>query len=228
MKSSMYSAQMAPRRLSDELHPLPQVGLCRRGELRVEKFLDAATEVFAEKGFQHAKLSEIVAKAGGSLATLYRAFGDKEGLAYAILDRRMHKMAEALSDLRLDNLPPEIGLRKAAEQYMDRMTSEEAQLVHRLVIGEGRTFPGLRDWFFRTAVVSLTGDLSRYLQLQADQGRLSLHGSADFAAAQFFTLLFGDLMLRTASGYLPRPDEDEIERYVSQAVALFLHGSLPR
>ena len=63
--------------LRSPLRPRPQVDLCRRGEIRAEKFLDAATEVFAEKGYQHARLSEIVARAGGSLATLYRIFGDK-------------------------------------------------------------------------------------------------------------------------------------------------------
>ena len=47
------------------LRPRPQVDLCRRGEIRAEKFLDAATEVFAEKGYQHARLSEIVARADG-------------------------------------------------------------------------------------------------------------------------------------------------------------------
>ena len=46
------------------LRPRPQVELCRRGEIRAEKFLDAATDVFAEKGYQHARLSEIVARAG--------------------------------------------------------------------------------------------------------------------------------------------------------------------
>ena len=48
--------------LRSPLRPRPQVDLCRRGEIRAEKFLDAATEVFAEKGYQHARLSEIVAR----------------------------------------------------------------------------------------------------------------------------------------------------------------------
>ena len=52
-------------------HSRPPVELCKRGEIRVERFLDAATEVFIEKGYQHARLSDIVARAGGSLATLY-------------------------------------------------------------------------------------------------------------------------------------------------------------
>jgi AcrR family transcriptional regulator len=72
------------------------VDLCKRGELRVERFLDAATEVFTEKGYQHARLSEIVARAGGSLATLYRVFGDKEGLAHAIIQRRLEDLSARL------------------------------------------------------------------------------------------------------------------------------------
>lgn len=68
------------------------VDLCKRGEMRVERFIDAATVVFTEKGYRHARLSEIVARAGGSLATLYRVFGDKEGLAHAIIQRRLRDL----------------------------------------------------------------------------------------------------------------------------------------
>ena len=119
------------------LRPRPQVDLCRRGEIRAEKFLDAATEVFAEKGYQHARLSEIVARAGGSLATLYRIFGDKEGLASAILERRLDMHIHLLSDLNLTELPPEQALRRVAIRMAQVMARTDSQVVYRIVIGEG-------------------------------------------------------------------------------------------
>ena len=132
------------------LRPRPPVDLCRRGEIRAEKFLDAATEVFAEKGYQHARLSEIVARAGGSLATLYRIFGDKEGLASAILERRLDMHIHLLSDLNLTELPPEQALRRVAIRMAQVMARTDSQVVYRIVIGEGQSFTALRDWFIES------------------------------------------------------------------------------
>ena len=120
------------------LRQRPQVDLCRRGEIRAENFLDAATEVFAEKGYQHARLSEIVARAGGSLATLYRIFGDKEGLASAILERRLDMHIHLLSDLNLTELSPEQALRRVAIRMAQLMAGRDSQVVYRIVIGEVR------------------------------------------------------------------------------------------
>jgi AcrR family transcriptional regulator len=225
---SPQSVRFTTRVLSGDMHPLPQVDLCRRGELRVEKFLDAATEVFREKGYQHAKLSEIVARAGGSLATLYRVFGDKEGLAYAIVDRRLQAMSAIMDGLDLEGLPPEEGLRAAAERYTRSNTTEDAHLVHRLVIGEGHSFPALRDWFFANALASISTHLATYLHAQQQAGHIVLRNSPEQAALQFFDMLFGDLILRTSCGHLLNPNPEEVRQFAMSGVETFLYGVLPR
>jgi len=49
-----------------------------------EKIIEAALEVFAEKGFQETKISEISKTAGVSDATIYEYFEGKEDLLFAI------------------------------------------------------------------------------------------------------------------------------------------------
>lgn len=209
------------------LRPRPHVELCRRGEIRAEKFLDAATEVFAEKGYQHARLSEIVARAGGSLATLYRIFGDKEGLACAILERRLDVHINALRDLNLSALPPEQALRRAAIRMAQMMAQPDSKVIYRIVIGEGQSFPALRDWFFDHAVASIRRTLSDYFEQQVAAGRLQL-ASPQAAAAQFFMSLFGDQIMRLAAGATQLPDVDTLEAQALAAVEMFLQGALPR
>lgn len=203
------------------------VDLCRRGELRVERFLDAATEVFTEKGYQHARLSEIVARAGGSLATLYRVFGDKEGLAHAIIQRRLHEMGARLQDLNLSGRSPEEALQQAAERIAEGMCTAESVVIHRIVIGEGQSFPGMRDWFFDHAVAAVRASLAEYFEQEIAAGRLRMD-SPSRAASQFFMMLFGDLVIRVSSGNLKNPDPEELRIYAQGAVDLFLHGALPR
>jgi AcrR family transcriptional regulator len=195
--------------------------------MRVERFLDAATEVFIEKGYQHARLSEIVARAGGSLATLYRVFGDKEGLARAIILRRLQDLNERMQTLNLSGLPPKDALFLAAERIAQGMTTTEMLVVHRIAIGEGQSFPDLRDWFFDHAVASVRGSVSDYFEQEMAAGRLRI-ASASMASSQFFMMLFGDLVIRISCGNLRDPDPEELRNYALGAVDLFLHGALPR
>ena len=205
----------------------PEVDLCKRGELRSERFIDAATDVFTEKGYQRARLSEIVARAGGSLSTLYRVFGDKEGLAHAIIERHMAVVTRELQCLHLSGLAPEAALQQVGESIIDSVLSRESLLVHRIVIGEGKDFPGLRDWFFEHAVAPAQAIVCEYLEQEIAAGRLSL-ATPKIAASQFFMMIFGELLIRVASGNLASPDPAMARTEARAALDLFLHGALPR
>jgi len=203
------------------------VELCRRGELRCERFLDAATDAFIEKGYRRASLREIVGCAGGSMSTLYQVFGDKEGLVHAIIQRHMATITERLQGLSLSGLPPEAALLQVGESILDACISRESLLVHRIVIGEGRDFPELRDWFFTHAVMPAQAILTDYLEHEIAAGRLALRAPA-IAASQFFMMIFGELIIRVASGNRANPDSEIAREEARAAVDLFLHGALPR
>ncbi len=216
-----------PATAEDGAATRPPIDLCRRGEIRVERFIDAATVVFTEKGYRHARLSEIVARAGGSLATLYRVFGDKEGLAHAIIQRRLHDLDLRLQDLKLEGLAPEQALRQAAVQIADGLAAPESVVVHRIVIGEGQSLPTLRDWFFDNAVASLRNTLRVYFEKEVAAGRLVMASPA-LASSHFFMMLFGDLVIRISSGNRHVVDAKELRAHALDAVDIFLHGALPR
>jgi AcrR family transcriptional regulator len=61
----------------------------------VAALLEAAAAVFAEKGFDNATMTEIAARAGASIGSLYQFFPSKELLAEALMAR----YAEALSEI---------------------------------------------------------------------------------------------------------------------------------
>jgi len=71
-----------------------------RGHLRVAAILDAGAEVFAEKGYQAATMTEIAARADTAIGSLYRFFPSKEVLADALLDRYAQQVVAALTELR--------------------------------------------------------------------------------------------------------------------------------
>ena len=209
------------------IKPRPDVELCKRGEELVERILAAATEVFLEKGYRNARLSDIVARAGGSLATLYRAFGDKEGLVHAIMEESIRSFGEGLDILRDPGLPPERALPAAAERMVSEILSPARIVSHRIVIAEGLSFPALRDWFFEHGVAPAEQRLTEYFEREKSAGRLVLDSPA-VAADRFYMMVFGGTIVRSVNGVVTGADIDQVRAQAREAVAIFLRGALPR
>lgn len=58
--------------------------------------LDAAARLFAEHGVDAVSMDQVAAAAGVGKGTLFRRFGDKAGLAVALLDARERVLQEAI------------------------------------------------------------------------------------------------------------------------------------
>ncbi|MFG3410424.1 TetR/AcrR family transcriptional regulator [Streptomyces sp. NPDC048142] len=58
--------------------------------------LEAAARLFAEKGVEAVSMDQVAAAAGVGKGTLFRRFGDKSGLAVALLDTRERVLQEAI------------------------------------------------------------------------------------------------------------------------------------
>ena len=56
-----------------------------RGRLRVAAILQTSVELFSQKGFGAATMTEIAARSGTAIASLYRFFPTKEAVAEALL-----------------------------------------------------------------------------------------------------------------------------------------------
>lgn len=79
--------------------PLPVVEEPRRERADAarnrHRILDAAERLLAEHGVEGLSMSACAEAAGVGVGTLYRRFGDRAGLAYALLDERTHEFQEA-------------------------------------------------------------------------------------------------------------------------------------
>ncbi len=209
------------------LPPRPTVELQRRGELRVEKFLEAATEVFNQKGYQAARLSDIVKRAGGSMATLYRAFGDKEGLVHALMERSINNFGQSLNELMHSTLPPEQALEQAAYRMVEEMLTPSRIACHRVIVAEGMNQPELRDWFQAHGIQPMEDLLNQYFTRETQAGRLYIEDPSR-AAHQFYMLVIGGVILRSVNGRMSPDDLPAAKENARSAMRLFLSGALPR
>jgi AcrR family transcriptional regulator len=72
-----------------------------RSQETLERLLDAAEEVFGERGFEAATVAEVVRRARSSVGAMYARFTDKDALL-SCLHERFCEEALATSDLALD------------------------------------------------------------------------------------------------------------------------------
>jgi AcrR family transcriptional regulator len=68
----------------------------QRGRDRVAALLQAGAAVFAEKGYEAATMTEVAARAGASIGSLYQFFPSKDALADALLTRYGEQVLEGL------------------------------------------------------------------------------------------------------------------------------------
>ena len=93
-----------------------------------QRLLEAAGEVFAEKGFRSATVREICSRAGANVAAVNYHFGDKDRLYAAVL-KYAHRRA-------LEKFPPSLGLPESASAE-DRLKVFIRSFLYR-VLDEGR------------------------------------------------------------------------------------------
>jgi AcrR family transcriptional regulator len=69
-----------------------------------ERVLVAARRLFAERGLQHVSMSDVAREAGVAKGTVFHRFGDRAGLAVALLDEHERELQE-----RVLRGPPPLG-----------------------------------------------------------------------------------------------------------------------
>ena len=83
----------------EEIRAVPQQ---ERSHKRYQAILDAAAEVFAERGVEAATTQEIAERADTSIGSVYRFFADKQALFQAVLDRVAANERELLESVFAD------------------------------------------------------------------------------------------------------------------------------
>lgn len=203
-----------------------------RGMARRQAILTAARRLFVEKGFEKTTLSDIIAVAGGSRATLYEHFGDKEGLFRAIMEEDNAMILSGLAPAQADaqtneRVTPEAGLTAFALHLVKALLNEETTATVRILIAEGDRVPDIAEAFFRIGPENAIGRLADYLKRLSDSGDLSIDDPA-VAAQAFLGMVTGNLLVRRLILPQSAPAIPDLDRYVRQAVRLFLNGACAR
>jgi AcrR family transcriptional regulator len=93
----------------------------QRREQTRERLLDAASEVFARRGYSAASLDDVAQAAGYTKGAVYSNFASKADLFMALIERRIAAQAapEALRDATLDQMVADLERHAGASESFD-------------------------------------------------------------------------------------------------------------
>ncbi|MDX2144366.1 MAG: TetR/AcrR family transcriptional regulator [Rhodospirillaceae bacterium] len=190
-------------------------------DARKEAILKAAREVFIAKGYAATSLDEIVAKSGGSLATLYQLFGNKEGLWRELILTYGNRVTEPFEDAQLKDGPPDVVLRAFAGRLLALNLNPDAAVGTRIIISEGVRFPDMARGFYESGPIRGRRIVADYLRGQVAAGHLEI-ADPDLASDLFCNMVEGDIAPRSACGLAPQWSPAEIEQRIDEMVRIFL------
>ena len=133
----------------------------RRKEARPGELLDAALDLFVEKGFAATRAEEVAARAGVSKGTLFLYFPSKEELFKAVVRENISgRFAEWEQEfLAFDGSTADM-VRYCMRVWWERIGATRASGITKLMIGEARNFPDIAV-FYQQEVIRPANDLIR-------------------------------------------------------------------
>ena len=116
----------------------------RRPQARPQELLDAALQLFVEKGYSATRSEQVAARAGVSKGTLYLYFQSKEELFKAVVRSNISALiaeGQAVAD-SFDGSSAQL-LRLLMQTWWQRVGDTRAGGICKIVITEARNFPEL-------------------------------------------------------------------------------------
>lgn len=170
---------------------IEHVEACRL-DRRKRAIVDAARTLFVNHGFERTTLHDIVERAGGSLATVYKLFGNKDGLLEAaVFESASSGEALVAGSIERGGSPAEILLHLAQGLHAHFLEPDFVALV-RIVIARSVSDRGFALRFFeRTATRTRSALEQMFASWQASG--VMMNGSPELLAEIFLGLFVSDL-----------------------------------
>ena len=197
----------------------------RRKQARPGELLDAALELFVEKGFAATRVDEVAQRAGVSKGTLFLYFPSKEELFKAVVRENISgRFAEWTEVLQTYQGSSAELLRMAMHRWWESIGSTRASGIPKLVMSEAGNFPELAR-FFQTEVMEPGNDLIRLiLQRGVERGEFrsldETYGVFTVIAPMMFLSMWKHSMV-SCGGSMAQLDP---QKYLDAQIDTILHG----
>ncbi len=191
-------------------------------EARRKQILDAAAQVFAQKGFHRATIREIARTAGIAEGTIYNYFRNKEDLLTALVGRmaRVDELTQQVAQRAATTSPAELldfVLRDRFALLEQNRTPLQALLPQSLIN------PQVGQHFYQALTLPALEVFEQVWRKQIEQGNVRPFDPA-LLVRLFFATFIGLALLDMLGDPVARSDRETLIRQITE---LILHGILP-
>ena len=198
-----------------------------KAESRCTKFLDVAYRLFLDNGYENVSMNDIVKHSGGSLATLYKHFGNKEQLFVFLLEQQSEELfgewgrRSICYEGRLEAFLMETG-----KMFLDLITTQDAILFHRLIISIGYIDDSKLNKVLIQNLMSVPVNvIANYLENEKNKGYIEVEDT-HLVADQFLNAVKGPFLFQRILGIDIDISEERCLQALQQVVTIFCRGLL--
>ncbi len=132
-------------------------------ERTADMILESAAEIFAEKGYDGARVDELARAAGVNKATLYYQIGDKEALYHTVLEQVFRRTADELETALQGTDEPEEQIRRFITVFAEATGNSRymSPILLREIASGGRNLPDAAVTQMGRVLGALSGSLER-------------------------------------------------------------------
>lgn len=201
-----------------------------RQQAKRDAILSKALDVFAQHGYLGTTTDRLAAEAAVSKQTLYKLFGDKDGVFAALVRGACDEIVDpfaALVEQMSTATSAEAAVRVLADQFAGSIITPHIQKLRRLVIAEAPRFPDLAALYWRSGFGRTIDSLAGCLDVLDRRGLLRIE-DAERAAHHFAGLLLwipGNRAMFDASA--PDLTGAELDELISAGAQAFARAYAP-
>lgn len=202
--------------------------LSGKAESRCTKIIDVAYRLFLDCGYENVSMNDIVKKSGGSLATVYKHFGNKSQLLIHILEQKCNELfgewgrQRSNYEGRLEDFLMMIG-----KSYLDLIAEDDAILFNRLIASLGylEETKSINETLLHVMMQPIV-IIGEYLENEKQHGRICVDDTM-LCAHQFLNALEEPFMFPRILGVEIDISEATRLRALKQIVTIFCRGLAP-
>ena len=197
----------------------------RRKQARPGELLDAALDLFVEKGFSAARVDEVAERAGVSKGTLFLYFQSKEDLFKAVVrENIVHQFPKWQEEFVLFQGSSADMLRYALLSWWERIGKTRASGIAKLVMSEAQNFPEIAEFYQEEVIQPGNAMIRRILERGMHSGEfrlLDLEQAVHIIVAPMIFLMTWKHSMGACAASAKTLDP---EQFIHMQVDVLLHG----
>lgn len=199
----------------------------RRKQARPSELLDAALDLFVEKGFAATKVEDVATRAGVSKGTLFLYFPSKDDLFRAVVHENLaSRFVEWNAEYESFVGSSADMLRHCLQVWWMRVGTTKATGITKLVMNEAHSFPEVASYYHAEVIRPAQALIRRVIQRGIDSGEFR-HVDADYAVYSVTcSILYIVTLKHSMAVFVPEPERMVPERYIASHLDIILGGLL--